>query len=466
MGESFVTVSISVFISLLLTFVCLPYFNELVHRNISSSQINGNFLPYLLIITVVMTVLGGAYPALIISGFQPIKVLKGSFKNTGKGLVLRKSLFVFQFAISVFLITSAIVIQKQLFFIQHVKLGFDKDHVLILPSDAVTQQKSEALLAELKNCSGVVDASGAHFEPSAILGGYNMSKPGMAAGAALAINAGGIDQAYINTNQIQIISGENITKKDIEETSHEDYTKNYFHFILNESAAKQLGWTPQQAVGQKMSLDETRPGIVKAVVKDFHFQSLHNPIKPLVLFPDNYAEKYLVRISGNNITLTLAQLEKSWKSTIKHRPFEFTFQKDNYDAMYRNEIQLGKAVSVFTLIGIVLACLGLLGLSTYNIQQRTKEIGILKVIGAPIANIIVRLSKNFIWLVMISIGIAVPLAMLTMHHWLQNFSYTTEVGTLTYIAAALISIAVTLLTLGFGSIKAALANPVKNLRTE
>lgn len=466
-GESSILILLSTLLSLVLSALLLQHFNALVIRQLTLSELfSFPILSYALLLIILISFFAGSYPALILSGFPPIKVLKGAFKNTGSGLIVRKSLFVFQFVVSVFLIICTVIIQKQLYFIQNKKLGFNKDHVLLLPYDQKVHGNYQAFKNKLKQHPGVISVARGDFEPNNIMGGYSMQKPEMLPDKSYAVNAGTIDDEYLKTCGIELMAGSQYTERDLQRVSQENPEQNYYYFYLNETAAKQMGWTAKDAVGKKMFLDETRPGEVKGVMADFHFASLHQAIKPLVLFPGDYGNEIFVKLNGTDLDKSLSYIESSWKELIKHRPFEYSFLDKNYRAMYESEINLGKALSVFTIIAIVLACLGLFGLSSYNIQQRTKEIGILKVLGAPILNIIMKLTKNFLFLVTLAIVISVPLAWLTMRLWLEDFAYRVKVDPLIFIASALTALIIASVTIGFKAIKAANANPVKSLRTE
>ncbi len=296
-------------------------------------------------------------------------------------------------------------------------------------------------------------------------GGYNMRTATMPENQQMAVFANPIDEDYIATTGMQIIAGENLTDQDIKNAMLD--TLRSFQFILNQSAVKQLGWkTPQEAIGKKMFLGENRPGYVKAVVKDFHFQSLHEPIKSMVMFPEDWGVKLLVKLRGNNFPATISFLEKKWKELVPTRPFEYRFMDEDYNKLYNAELRLGKMMNLFSSIAIILACLGLFGLSSYTAQQRFKEIGIRKVLGASVGSIVIALSKDFVKLSLIAILIAVPIAWFAMTKWLQDFTYRMDMTWSIYFFAGAITILLAVATVSFHAIRAALMNPVKSLRTE
>jgi putative ABC transport system permease protein len=296
--------------------------------------------------------------------------------------------------------------------------------------------------------------------------GYNMRSGTMPENEQISVNANPIDEDYVKTTGLQIVAGEDFIIQDIKDVSPKEQRERKYHFILNESAAKQLGWTPQEAIGKRMFLDNSRPGYVKAVVKDFHFASMHQAIKPLVLFPEIRGRQLLIKTTGTNLAGTMSFLESKWRELVPYMPFEYRFLDDDYNILYRSELQLGKIMGFFTSLSIILACLGLFGLTSYIVQQRIKEIGIRKVLGASISGIVVLISSGFIRLVAISFVISFPLAWWAMGMWLKDFVYRIDISWQVFTIAGLSVVTVTLLTVGFQAIKAALMNPVKSLKTE
>jgi putative ABC transport system permease protein len=237
-----------------------------------------------------------------------------------------------------------------------------------------------------------------------------------------------------------------------------------FHFILNEQAARDLGWTPAQAIGRRMFLDDSRPGFVRGVVKDFNFQSLHSPIRGLVLFPEMRARRLLVRVTGQHLPETLSFLESTWKQLEPGIPYEVQFLDANYNRLYAAEQRLGVIINLFSGIAIVLACLGLFGLSSYAAKQRVREIGIRKVLGASLSNLALLLSADFIRLALVAIVVALPLAWWAMRRWLEDYVYRTAMDWWIFALAAVLVIGITLATVSIQAVKTALLNPVKNLK--
>jgi putative ABC transport system permease protein len=464
-GESSLLTFVSLLLSTVLAALLLPAFNQLSERNL---QITGLWSPLVigtaLFFVLSISLLAGSYPALILSKFQPVKVLKGAFKNTGSGNIVRKSLIVFQFTISVFLIIATFVIQQQLRFIQNKKLGYNRDHVLIMSIDQKIIDKIELVKTEFKRNPNVLVVSKAYNTPVNIVGGYSMQRLDWPEDRVMSVKANPIDEDYLAVNNIKIIAGTNINRQDVLDASHQKFDDNYYHYIINEAAARALGWTPEEAVGKKLSLN--RPGEIKAVIQNFHFASLHTPIEPLVLFPGGWGNTLMVKTTGQNLAGTIQFLETKWKEFAPHRPFEYRFMEEDFQKLYDTERRTGKVFTIFAGIAILLACLGLFGLSVYATQQRIKEIGIRKVLGASVSSITVLLSSKFIVLVLVAFVIASPIAWFVMNKWLQDFSYRIELSWWMFLMAALAVMLITFITVCFQSVKAAVMNPVKSLRTE
>jgi len=463
-GESFLLCLIAVVLSLAVVLLVLPAFNKLADRVLpAASLFSLPFLGLSLGIAVVVALLAGSYPALILTKFQPVKVLKGAFKNTRSGQGLRQSLIVFQFVISVFLIVSTFVMQGQLSYIRNKKLGYDRDHVLVLPLSRKMMPKIDYIKTTLTSNKDIVSVSHSSESPVSIQGGYNMRSSVMPEDQQLAVTACRIDEDFIRTTGLQLVAGEDLIKQDLRDATANEPL---FHFILNESAARQLGWTPKDAIGKRMFLDATRPGIVKGVVKDFNFESLHSAIRPLVLFPEMRSNTLLVRVTGQHMPETIRFLETKWKDLVPYLPFEYHFLDEDYNRIYSSELRLGQVMNLFSGIAIVLACLGLFGLSSYAAKQRVKEIGIRKVLGASLTNLALLLSANFVRLALVAIGIAYPLSWWAMTKWLQAFVYRTDISWKTFLLAGLMVMVVTLATVSIQAVKTALLNPVKNLKAE
>lgn len=465
-GESFLMVTASVLVSLILTAILLPYFNTLVEKPLELGGLTmPAFIATMLMGVIVISLVAGGYPALVLSGMQPSRILKGVFKNSPRAKWIQQALVVFQFTITMILIVSTVIIQRQLHYLQHQNVGYDRDQVIQLRVNwDMTYEKANVIKAQLMEHQNVLSVSRTGNSPVKIMSGYTMKSLSNPGDQAISVNANPIDEDYLRVCGLQLIAGENLTSQDMLSASRGEWDDWEYHFILNESAAKRLGWTPEQAIGQKM--ETQRPGIVRGVVKDFNFQSMHETIKPLVLFTSGHGSRLLVKLGNQDKTETLEFMAKKWKELLPGQPFEYHFIDDDYNRMYHAEAQLGKAMNIFASIAIALATLGLFGLSSFIVQQRTKEIGIRKVMGASLFHLLTTVSRQFIYLVMSSVLIATPIAYLVMREWLTGFSYRVGMSWWIFAGSGILTLVVAIGTVGIHGWKAAGANPVKSLRSE
>jgi putative ABC transport system permease protein len=266
--------------------------------------------------------------------------------------------------------------------------------------------------------------------------------------------------------QLKVIAGSGFTHTDVLQIDTTNNNKNFhYSFILNETAAKALGWTPEQAVGKHLSKD--LPGVIKGVVKDFNFKSFHSPISPLVMFLDHdFSQDLFVRVNGNNTAATITAIKSLWKQQVQSRPFEYKFLDDDFDALYRTEQRTATLFSTFSALAIMLACMGLFAITAFSVVQRTKEIGIRKVLGANISSIVLLISKDFLLMVTIAMAIASPVAWYLSDKWLQGFAYRINIHWWIFIVSGAISLMIAAITVSMQAIKAALTNPVKSLKSE
>lgn len=460
-SESFITVFVSLLISILLVRLSLPVFNEIAGKQLELSfLLTPACLIALGVILFVVGFLGSIYPALILSRFQPVKVLKGNSRINSSGIGLRKALFMIQFFISVALIISTLVIKGQLRFMQNKKLGYDNDHVLVLHADKEVLQKMNTVKTEFLNIPAVLGVTACNQTPTFVPGRYNATiddKDVLIAGIR-------VDKDFIPTMGMDIISGNGFTAWE-EEAAFANADTIQRPLIINEAAVHSFGWTNENAVGRKLKF-QGRNSIVKAVVSNFHFASMHETINPIIIFLSKNTGRMLVKLSSNDLPQTLGYIGKKWAQLAPHLPFEYEFLDDQFNNLYSAETKTGKIFYAFALLAIGLACLGLLGLVTFTAYQRTKEIGIRKVLGASVPGIVLMLTKDFLKLVAVAIMVATPIAWWVMNKWLQDFAYRTDIGWEVFFIAGLASVLVVLITLSFQAIKAAIGNPVKALRTE
>ncbi|MEQ8574857.1 MAG: FtsX-like permease family protein, partial [Fulvivirga sp.] len=401
LGESVIITFVSVLMALALLYAFLPLFNNLAAKELDLNLLSDTQLPlFLVIIWLSVSFLAGVYPAFALSGFSVIGVLRGRFKNSSAGSMLRRVLVVFQFSISVVLIVSTIVIYKQLSFVNNKTLGYDKDLIISLPLDPQSRPQIELLKQQFEKLADVQATSVTGQLPSQI--SYE---------STLAIKEGEENRqlmriSYIDNDYVETLGLETISGGEMSITNTEAY-----EFLINESAAKFFGWTPEDAIGQRIKIWNSEWGNVVGVVKDFHFSSLHEKIKPLVLY-NTEGEGFgrnnmMLRIVSDDFTATLKSIEDIWSKTVTHKPFEYAFLADKLDSSYEKEAHLSELISVFSILAIFIGCLGLFGLVSYTAYQRSKEIGIRKVLGASVGNIILILSKGFSRQIVVSLVIGI-----------------------------------------------------------
>ncbi|MGN6397345.1 MAG: ABC transporter permease [Mucilaginibacter sp.] len=462
-GESVLVTGLGVLLAIGLAFAVLPYFNNIAGKAFTYAAIlDPVILGSLIILGLGIGFAAGAYPALLLSGIKLVKILKSGFSFTS-GQGVRKSLMVFQFVISIFLIITTVVILQQLSYIRNKDIGYNKSNVVVLPINWKMLPKVEVLKNEIKNIPGVSGVAAANNEPVNVQWGDGITS---ADGKAISVNALPMDEDFIKTMQLKIVAGNDFSQTDVAQIDTTNGGKNFrYTFMLNETAAHDMGWTPEQAIGKEIS--KGAPGRIKAVVKDFNFKSFHEPIGPLLIFLDKFqTQKLLVRINSNNTAQAIAGIEKIWKNRVPERPFSYKFLDDDYDALYRSEQRTAGVFTTFSGLAILLACLGLFAVTAYAVLQRTKEIGIRKVLGATVSNIVLLISKDFLALVVIATIIASPIAWYMAHSWLQDFAYRVNIHWWIFIAAGAASLIVAGITVSIQAIKAALTNPVKSLKSE
>jgi putative ABC transport system permease protein len=461
-GESIVITFFAFLFAYFVAQTMLPIFNEMTGKHFSGSlMMQPSFLLASFVGLVVIAVLSGAYPALAITSFKPVSVLKGNFKSSGRGIWLRKSLVILQFGISVVLITTTLIIIKQLNFIQAKKLGYDKENTIILPLDAKTREVYEALRTELIRTGSAAQVSRGSESPTSIKGGYTINRdegsnqPGIVTTGLL------VDEDYLPTLGIEIIKGRNFTKEDRERLEKDTV----YSFIINEAAQAALFLNDDEVIGKRVSMGRRRGEII-GLVKNFHFASLHTNINPLTIFPEDQFSKVFIKMPAGNVKVNLEKIQETYSTIVAHRPFEYQFLDQQYAGLYTAETRMSAIFVVFATLAIIIACLGLLGLVSFSAAQKTKEIGIRKVMGATAANIVILISQDFTKLVVIAIALGIPVSYWMMSKWLHDFAYKTEIGVGPVLISSLICIVIALGTAGYQAVKAALIDPAKTLRSE
>ena len=467
LGESVITTLISLVIGIILTILLLPYFNQVANASIPTSLL---FHPMSILLMILLTILislfAGACPAFILSGAKLGNVLKSGLRVTAAGGTLRKSMIVFQFVISVFLIIATIIVVSQLSYIQNKNLGYDKEQIVILPNDSKMKNGYMDFKQALARQVGVIAVTGAYESPTFIKWSDGITAETGKEKKDISVNAIPVDFDFTKVMGMQLIAGRDFNKADLLEMDTSNQGENYrYSFILNESAVAALGWTPENAIGQK--INKGNIGTIRGVVKDFHFTSLHQAIGPLVIFlnPDMVQEIYL-KLNSGNVKQTLSGIEKLWKERVPNRSFEYRFLDEDYNNLYKTEQRTAQIFTLFAGQAILLACLGLFALSAFTTVQRTKEIGIRKVLGATVTQLMLLLSREFLILVAIAIIIAIPLAWLAGNSWLADFAYRISIGSWMFALASGIALLIALMAVSLQTIRAAKANPAKSLRSE
>ena len=467
MSESSMVTFIAAILALVLSVLLIPYFNSITGKQFAVNiLLQPAPLVSLFIFTLIVSFFAGLYPALILSGTQIMNVLKKGFNFTGGNNLLRKTLIVAQFGISVFLIIYTIIILQQMHFMQTKNLGYDKEHIVVLPIGGNMLQNFQSLKDAFAQVRGVESITASYETPEYVEWGDGITATDEKGKHDISLNAMPVDLDFIKTMKMQLMAGRDFQQSDFAMIDTSDNYKNYHQvFIINETLAKKIGWTPQQAVGR--TIENRTTGPVVGVVKDFNFSSLHDPIGPLVIFLGrDFSRYFMLRINSNDMQSTLDRLQAVWKQRVPDRPFNYHFLDDDYNKLYLAEQRTSKLFGVAAGLAIVLACLGLFGLAAFTTVQRTKEIGIRRVLGANISSITLLVAKNFLQLVSIAIVIAVPLAWWAGNKWLQDFAFRIPVQAYVFVATAIVTVLIALCTVGYHSIRAALANPVKSLRTE
>ena len=473
--ESVMVNIIAVLLALLIVVIVQGRFNELLQTNLTLSYLFTKGLSgYSILIGLIGIVtagifLSGLYPAFVLSSFKPIMVLKGKFSNSGKGIVFRKALVIGQFSITVALIIGSMVVIRQLKFMSNKELGFNMDQVLLIDPPQLTQRDStfasrvNSFKEELKQLPAIRAAATSWSVPGGDIGrSFNVRQADSATTNRFTLRHTGVDYDYLNLYEVKLLAGRNFTPAD-----HNDDWEKLHNTILNRSAVKLLGFSsPEAAIGKAILSGEKRWDVI-GVVEDYHQKSLRYPLEPIRFMP-TYGTRSLisVKMGPTDVSKTIDAIKRTYESFFPGNLFDYTFLNERFNRQYQNEQLFSKAFGIFATLAIIVACLGLFGLAMFSTIQRTKEIGVRKVLGATIPDILVLVSKDFLVLVLIASVIAFPVAWYAMKSWLENFAYRISIRWDVFAVAGLAAFVVALATISFQAVKAAVANPVTSLRTE
>ncbi len=456
-AEGLLLTLFAMLVAILLTVLLLPAFNWLCGKQLIFPANHPAFWFYLSCLLIITSLVAGFYPALFMSSLLPVHVLKSRIKFGWKSVYFRKALVVFQFAISIIFIVGMIVIYRQVSYVETKNVGFDRNNLIYIPIEGDISEKYNLFKDNTRSIPGIIAVSRMMQTPT----GYHhytggISWPGKASDNKDPIADAIVGYDFVKTLQLELKEGRDFSRA---------YGIDSTNFLINESMAKMMNF--QDPVGKKLSWGSDE-GVIIGVLKDFHFYSMHRAIDPMVIRLDE-KRKYgtiLVRVDAAKTKSALSALEKLYKDINPKTPFTYQFADEEYAKLYNNEQLVSRLADCFAVIAIIISCLGLLGLITFTAEQKTKEIGIRKVLGASVPNIIQMLSKDFLNLVLIAAIIAFPVAMWTMDKWLQSFVYRVTISWWIFGLAGFIAILIVLFTISFQAVKAAIANPVKSLRSE
>lgn len=467
LSESLLVSGISLMVCVVLVQFALPVFNQWIHKDIALID-TPIMIIWVIGLTLLCGILAGIYPAFYLSSFQPITVLKGKLKNTFSAVFIRRGLVVFQFTISIILILGALLITRQMDYMSNRNLGFDNSQKLVLPLQTIEAVENGEILREELLKEGAIENITIVSTYPGIINIQDMLffKNREAPGDHIDVELAHIDDQYLNTLNIQLVAGRGFTKEFKADTNS---------IVLNVAAVKQFGWTPEEALNQNIYFKTIRSSEVMSiriigVVEDFHYRSLHEEIGPLGLsISDDFngTTQYLIAsVKSQDYQNLLSRISDNWATLNTKSPFSWSFLDDDFQKNYEREQLTSNLIRFFTLIAIGVACLGLFGLATFMAEQRTKEIGVRKVLGANTSQLVSLLTTDFVKLVLVAILIGSPIAFFAMKEWLSNFAYSIGISWWMFPLAGLSALSIAVFTVSFQAIRSALANPVKSLRSE
>jgi putative ABC transport system permease protein len=467
-GESILLTLVSLVLALALSIGLLPAFDQLTGKHFLTRDV---LQPAMLIpifgAAGFIGFLAGAYPALLLSGTKLITILRSGFRLAGRKTGLRQTLIIVQFVISLFLIISTVVILQQMRFIRNKDLGYDRDHVLVIPFHWRDMARYNALKTAMGVLPGVRQITGSSSAPTSVGWTDMLSADNGNGPIRFPVNCIPSDLNFVRTMDMRLVAGTDLTMTDLPANRPKDDKGNStLSFVINETAARKIGWTPQEAIGKSIIRYEQQ-GVIRGVVKDFHFASMHQAIGPILIYADtSEIQCLLLRVGGTPLPNLIDRLQTTWKQYIPVRAFDYHFLDEDFNKLYVTEQRTATIFTLFATLAIVLACLGLFGLAAISTVQRTKEIGIRKVLGADLFNICLLISRSFLQMVLLAIVIASPLAWLAANKWLEGFAYRIPVHAWVFPLAGLAVITLAFATVSYHALRAAGMNPARSLKTE
>ncbi len=458
--ESVMITALALLLALVAVKMTLPVFSQFTGKNLSLEAGGSWLIPGLFLFVLVVGIVAGSYPAFFLSSFKPVSVLKGKFTAGRGSLGLRSGLVVFQFGIAMLLVIGTIVVYRQLAFIQNIRLGYNKNQVLVLPETWLLGKNEDAFRQQLLQDTRIENLTASSYLPAGPTNGNNFFVYKEDKAAMVKTMRYEVDCNYIPTLGMQMQTGRNLSP---------DFKTDSTAIVLNETAARVLGWN-NNAIGHTLKRTESDNKVTEyhviGVVKDFHFRSMHELIAPLVMTLNRNNGTTIIKVKSNDIAGLLNSIRKQWSAYKAEAPLAYTFLDDRFRETYEKEQKTGTLLGIFAGLTIFVACLGLFGLALFTSEQRTREIGIRKVLGASVGSIVSLLSRYFLKLVLIANAIAWPIAGWVMNQWLQDFAYRTAIQWWFFAVAGMIAVIIAIIAVSFQSVRAALSNPVDSLRSE
>lgn len=454
--EASLYVLLASIISLILILLILPLFNTFTNKNLSISLSDPSIIYWSLGFLIFTSLMAGGIPALTISRFKPIQVLKGNFSGSLSGAGLRKTLVISQFVISISLISGSLIIQKQMNFLRNQKLGFEKEQVLVINQASALGTQASLFIQRLKQMPWVANATYAQKMPGDEFDSMGFIPQQPADFEHTSINYNFVDDQYLNVLGLELSSGRNF-----------DATRamDSLAFLINEKAAKILGW--EQPLGRNLSYDGENFGPVVGVIKDFHYASMHNLIEPLIFVHTKKPMSNIsIKMASTDVVSSIGSMENLWKEHAPKSPINYSFLDEDYEALYMSEIKMSTLFSWATALAILIACLGLYGLALFNAERRVKEIGVRKILGASVKHIVGLMAREYFVIIIAALAISIPFTWIVAKQWLMEYAFHTNISWWIFIVAGILALMVAAFTVSFHSIKVALAKPVNSLRQE